>query len=117
MDHFAALTSSPWTLIPTTLVILLAFSITMGLFSGNKMPVAGKTVLITGGSEGMGLSVAQQLAAKGANIILVSRSTAKLEEALKTVRVRTCASLSHSLRGPATMRTQKSKNNIRLTLL
>ncbi|KAK9435713.1 3-ketodihydrosphingosine reductase [Metarhizium brunneum] len=58
----------------------------MGLFSGNKMPVAGKTVLITGGSEGMGLSVAQQLSAKGANIILVSRSTAKLEEALKTVR-------------------------------
>jgi 3-dehydrosphinganine reductase len=37
----------------------------------------------------MGLSVAKQLAAKGANIILVSRSASKLEEALKVVKVRT----------------------------
>ncbi|PMB69683.1 3-ketodihydrosphingosine reductase gsl-3 [Beauveria bassiana] len=53
----------------------------MGHFGGNKMPVDGKTVLITGGSEGMGLAVATQLSAKGANLILVSRNAAKLEEA------------------------------------
>ncbi|KAK5989975.1 3-ketodihydrosphingosine reductase gsl-3 [Cladobotryum mycophilum] len=59
----------------------------MGLFSGqNKMPVQGKTVLITGASEGMGLSVAKKLAAKGASIILVSRSAAKLDDALKLVQ-------------------------------
>ncbi|KHN99679.1 3-ketodihydrosphingosine reductase, Tsc10 [Metarhizium album ARSEF 1941] len=73
---------SPWILIPTAVATLVAFSFAMGLFSGNKMP----TVLITGGSEGLGLAVAQQLAAKGANIILVSRSTAKLHEALKSVK-------------------------------
>jgi 3-dehydrosphinganine reductase len=48
---------------------------------------AVQTVLITGGSEGMGLSVAQKLAAKGANIIVVSRSVAKLETAVKSIQV------------------------------
>lgn len=85
----------------------------MSLFSGNQLLVDGKvsstplafpdglrspiveeakltlvkTVLITGASEGMGLSAAKQLAAKGADVILVSRSGKKLEEALKTVTV------------------------------
>ncbi|GAO13117.1 hypothetical protein UVI_02024760 [Ustilaginoidea virens] len=58
----------------------------MGLFGGNKMPVEGKTVLITGASEGMGLSVAKKLAARGANLILVSRSPAKLQAALEAVK-------------------------------
>ncbi|XXG96512.1 hypothetical protein Hte_002795 [Hypoxylon texense] len=47
-------------------------------FSKNQMPVEGKTVLITGASEGMGRSAALQMAAKGANVILVSRSADKL---------------------------------------
>lgn len=46
-----------------------------------------QTVLITGASEGMGLAAATQLSAKGANLILVSRSVAKLEEAIKAVKV------------------------------
>ncbi|KAM5351291.1 hypothetical protein ACJ41O_004014 [Fusarium nematophilum] len=58
----------------------------MGLFGGNKMPVEGKTILITGASEGLGLSAAKQLAAKGANVILVSRSVGKLEAALTAVK-------------------------------
>ncbi|GAP87804.2 putative short-chain dehydrogenase [Rosellinia necatrix] len=52
------------------------------LWSKNQMPVEGKTILITGASEGMGRSVARQLAGKGANVILVSRSAGKLEEAM-----------------------------------
>ncbi|KAI5863224.1 short-chain dehydrogenase [Durotheca rogersii] len=72
------------------LVLLLsvsAFALTMGVFpSKNHMPVEGKTVLITGASEGLGRSVARQMAAKGANVILVSRSAAKLESALAEVR-------------------------------
>ena len=36
----------------------------------------------------MGLSVAQKPAARGANLILVSRSAAKLEAALQSVKVR-----------------------------
>lgn len=52
------------------------------------LTAASQTVLITGGSEGMGLAAATQLSAKGASLILVSRSAAKLEEAIKAVKVR-----------------------------
>ncbi|KAK3302499.1 uncharacterized protein B0T15DRAFT_514530 [Chaetomium strumarium] len=52
----------------------------------NHMPVEGRTVLITGASEGMGRSAAIQLAAKGANVILVSRNIGRLEEALAEVK-------------------------------
>ncbi|TWU75781.1 3-dehydrosphinganine reductase [Metarhizium rileyi] len=78
--------AAPSILLPTAAALLVASSCAMGLFSGNKMPVDGKTVLITGASEGMGLSAAKQLAAKGANIILVSRSAEKLQAALKVVK-------------------------------
>ncbi|KAF4457455.1 hypothetical protein F53441_505 [Fusarium austroafricanum] len=79
---------------PTALATYFALSVStliagwliMGFFGGNKFPVEGKTILITGASEGMGLSAATQLSAKGANIVLVSRSTAKLETALFTVK-------------------------------
>lgn len=60
---------------------------TMGFSGKNQFPVDGKTVLITGGSDGMGLSAARQLAAKGANIIIVSRNVGKLEEALIQLKV------------------------------
>jgi 3-dehydrosphinganine reductase len=46
-----------------------------------------KTVLLTGASEGMGKSVAIQLAQKGANIIIVARNVGKLEEALSEIKV------------------------------
>ncbi|KAH7328589.1 hypothetical protein B0I35DRAFT_448243 [Stachybotrys elegans] len=58
----------------------------MGLFGGNHFNVDGKTALITGASEGMGLEVAKQLAAKGANVVLVSRSERKLQAALEQVQ-------------------------------
>jgi 3-dehydrosphinganine reductase len=46
-----------------------------------------QTVLITGGSKGMGLAAAQQLAAKGANLIIVARGQESLSTALKHVTV------------------------------
>ncbi|KAK0709154.1 3-ketodihydrosphingosine reductase tsc-10 [Lasiosphaeria miniovina] len=59
----------------------------MGLFGKkNHMPVEGRTVLVTGASEGMGRSAAVQLAAKGANVIIVSRNVGRLEEALVEVK-------------------------------
>jgi 3-dehydrosphinganine reductase len=41
----------------------------------------GKSVLITGGSSGIGLATARLLAARGANVWLVARDAAKLESA------------------------------------
>ncbi|KXX73151.1 3-ketodihydrosphingosine reductase gsl-3 [Madurella mycetomatis] len=70
-----------------TLGTILALIASMGLFNRkNQMPVDGRTVLITGASEGMGRSAAIQLAAKGANLILVSRNVGRLEEALADVK-------------------------------
>ncbi|KAL5614759.1 hypothetical protein BROUX41_004848 [Berkeleyomyces rouxiae] len=73
-----------WMAIPPIVSIFCAYI--MGIFSKNKFPVDGKTVLITGGSEGMGLSAAKQLAAKGANVVIVARRKDKLEEALVQIK-------------------------------
>ncbi|KAH7041286.1 3-ketodihydrosphingosine reductase tsc-10 [Microdochium trichocladiopsis] len=59
----------------------------MGIFSSsNQLPVDGKTVLITGASEGLGRSAAIQFSAKGANVIIVSRSVGKLEQAIADIK-------------------------------
>ncbi|KAK7946714.1 uncharacterized protein PG986_011035 [Apiospora aurea] len=50
------------------------------------MPVEGRTILMTGGSEGTGLSAARIFARKGANVVIVSRSQAKLDEAIKSIK-------------------------------
>jgi uncharacterized oxidoreductase len=43
------------------------------------MDVNGKTVLLTGGSAGIGREIARQLKAKGASVILTGRDPARLE--------------------------------------
>ncbi|KAK7755139.1 hypothetical protein SLS62_002954 [Diatrype stigma] len=52
------------------------------LMSKDDFSVDGKTVLITGGSRGTGREVGRQLAEKGANIVIVARDHAKLEESI-----------------------------------
>ncbi|KAH9883575.1 short-chain dehydrogenase [Xylariomycetidae sp. FL2044] len=67
----------------SVIFVLTLSAFVMGAFSSkNQMPVDGKTVLITGASEGMGRSAVRQMAEKGANVILVSRSAIKLQESL-----------------------------------
>ncbi|KAI9759035.1 MAG: 3-dehydrosphinganine reductase [Chaenotheca gracillima] len=59
----------------------------MGLFkSRNHFPVNGRTVVITGGSQGMGKGVAKQLAKKGANVVIVARNVEKLKVALESIK-------------------------------
>ncbi|KAI9676989.1 MAG: 3-dehydrosphinganine reductase [Caeruleum heppii] len=51
----------------------------------SQFPVDGRTVIVTGGSEGMGRAVAKLLAQKGANIILVARNVEKLRAAVEYI--------------------------------
>ncbi|KAL7339362.1 oxidoreductase [Rhodotorula toruloides] len=68
-------------------VALLAVLISLGLmrlFSrAQRFEVAGKHCYIGGGSEGLGLSLACQLADRGAHVTIVSRSQSKLDNALQ----------------------------------
>ncbi|WP_075256587.1 SDR family NAD(P)-dependent oxidoreductase [Herbaspirillum camelliae] len=47
-----------------------------------KIDLSGKTALVTGSSEGIGLAIAQGLALSGASVIINGRSKDKLEAAL-----------------------------------
>ncbi|BCR97364.1 3-dehydrosphinganine reductase [Aspergillus luchuensis] len=80
--------SSPTTLgIYTILCGLFLYSASkMFGFGRNQFVVQGRTVVITGGSEGMGKAVACQLAEKGANVVLVARTESKLQDAVETVK-------------------------------
>src|SRR5688572_231674 len=49
------------------------------------MPLAGKRVVVIGGSEGMGYAVAQAAAASGAQVLIASRSAQKLAAARATL--------------------------------
>ncbi|KAI0898905.1 hypothetical protein F4806DRAFT_493411 [Annulohypoxylon nitens] len=56
------------------------------MFARNEFQVHGKTVVLTGGSRGMGLAVGRQLAEKGANVVIVARDKKKLLESLEHIR-------------------------------
>lgn len=45
-----------------------------------------KTVLITGGSAGLGLAVAKAFAERGANIVIVGRDSSRLESAVEDIQ-------------------------------
>jgi short-subunit dehydrogenase len=47
-----------------------------------------KHCYVTGGSAGLGLSLAKLLARKGANVSIVARDKAKLDKALQELEVR-----------------------------
>ena len=52
------------------------------------LQLAGKNVLVTGGSKGIGLATGEAFAAEGANVILVSRSAEALKTAADDIRSR-----------------------------
>lgn len=52
----------------------------------NSYDFRGRSVLITGGSRGLGLLMARQLAAEGAKLLLVARDSLELERAARELR-------------------------------
>nr|POE47440.1 3-ketodihydrosphingosine reductase tsc10 [Quercus suber] len=54
----------------------------MGLFSGSNH---FKTIVITGGSQGMGRGLGKLLAQKGAHVVIVARNKKKLDEAVQYI--------------------------------
>jgi NAD(P)-dependent dehydrogenase (short-subunit alcohol dehydrogenase family) len=50
--------------------------------------LAGRNALITGGSRGLGLQIAEGLGEAGANVMLTSRKAADLEEATFSTKPR-----------------------------
>ena len=52
----------------------------------NRFQLAGRRALVTGASKGIGLGIAQAMAASGAEVMLVARSQAELEAAAATLR-------------------------------
>jgi len=53
-----------------------------------ELGLAGKSVLITGASKGIGRAVAESFAGEGCNVVLVSRTQAALETAQNEIRGR-----------------------------
>lgn len=49
-------------------------------------PLAGQWVVVTGGSKGIGQAIGRRLAAGGANVVLVARGQAALDEATAALR-------------------------------
>ncbi|KAJ6145416.1 hypothetical protein N7470_009311 [Penicillium chermesinum] len=74
---------------------IIAYSIVkmFGLNRENEFPVEGRTAIITGGSDGMGRAVAGQLAGKGAHVVVVARTAAKLEATVEELKSKALSSL------------------------
>ena len=71
------------------ITVLLPAALIFNMFKKRKFEVHHKHVLITGGSSGIGLALAEQFCALGANVTLLSRSSAKLKAATLQIQSRT----------------------------
>ncbi|KAI3743519.1 hypothetical protein L1987_61229 [Smallanthus sonchifolius] len=54
-----------------------------------KIPIKSRHVFITGGSSGIGLALARQVAAEGARVTILARDRNKLEQAKNSIRLST----------------------------
>src|SRR5437868_4263164 len=61
-----------------------------GMRTGRAIEFSGRSVLITGGSRGLGLLLARQFGAEGARVTLAARDTAELERARQDLADRGC---------------------------
>ena len=82
-------TEHPLLLFILTLILGLLTSIAVqsGMFSRkNHFPLSGRCAIVTGGSQGLGLSIARLLASKGAHVLIVAQDIVKLERAVQDLK-------------------------------
>lgn len=77
-----------------SLLILLPFSLLFILYlivrpRSLTIPIKNRHVFITGGSSGIGLSLAHRFASEGARVSILARDLRKLEEAKEAIRLST----------------------------
>jgi len=79
-----------WLLVAATVVLQSPVTLLASLIYRRKpRSFSGRHVLITGGSEGIGLEIAKQCAARGAVVTLVARTRSKLDAARAAVLAET----------------------------
>lgn len=59
--------------------LLVAYSMT---WFRSKIKLGGKHVIITGGSEGLGFSLAKEFCMKGSHVTIIARTKSKLDQAI-----------------------------------
>lgn len=72
--------------IATTLVLLIPLPLIMSIMRSSKWSVKGKHVFITGGSQGLGLALAELVVRKGADVTICARSKDRLKEAVDQIK-------------------------------
>ena len=76
-----ALNRSKLAAVATTLACAAGLAAWVAATARRRYPVAGKVVLITGGSRGLGLALAEAFGKAGARLLLTARDEAELERA------------------------------------
>ena len=83
-----SMTSKQQTVLAAGALTLGAALIRRGLRAARTIDFRGRTVLITGGSRGLGLLLARELGRRGARVTIAARDRAELERARGSHRPR-----------------------------
>src|SRR6185369_2037731 len=64
-----------------------------------EVSLQGRSAIVTGGSKGLGLAIARQFIASGANVMIAARGREALDQAVKSLAGESAASQGGNVRG------------------